>query len=273
VAYTAEEIAADAIACAAAGAAVVHWHARNPDGSQSWTGHAEYRQAMDLIADACDIIMYPTYLGDLSHVWALDDDPPQHGRLEMAPFDIFQEAGHVMFDARTGQLHPIVFGGREGEGPACPPALAEIQRRGLASSIAVFELGELRWAAHAKRLGLIEGPPNLKLYVSEQWLKGVWPTPTGIEFVLSQWPQGLDAELTIVPLFMDDPELTRTLIGHSLACGSHIRVGIGDNPDAFPDTTNWELVRWAADLVDDVGLEPAQPNDVRRSLGIPIVAA
>ena len=33
VPYTPEEIAADAVACRAAGAAIVHFHARKPDGA------------------------------------------------------------------------------------------------------------------------------------------------------------------------------------------------------------------------------------------------
>jgi 3-keto-5-aminohexanoate cleavage enzyme len=268
VAYTPDEIAADAIACAEAGASVIHWHARHDDGTQAWVGTDEYRRAMGTIAAACDVVVYPTYLGDLSHVWALADEPPAPGRLEVAPFDVFQEVGHVMWDARTDRLHPIVFGGREGEGPPCPTALAEMQRRGLAPSIAVFELGELRWAAHAKRLGLIEGPANLKLYVSEQWLKGPWPTPEGLEAFLAQWPADLDAELTVVPLFMFDDQRTRDLVRAGLAAGAHVRVGIGDNPDAHPMATNVELVRWAVGLVQGAGLTVATPDDVRARFGI-----
>ena len=52
VPYTPEEVAADAVACAAAGAAVVHFHARDDDGEQDWSGTARYREALDLISIA-----------------------------------------------------------------------------------------------------------------------------------------------------------------------------------------------------------------------------
>ncbi len=50
VPYGPDEVADDAVACAAAGAAVVHFHARADDGAQDWSGAARYQQAFDLIA-------------------------------------------------------------------------------------------------------------------------------------------------------------------------------------------------------------------------------
>ena len=59
--------------------------------------------------------------------------------------------------------------------------------------------------------------------------------------------------------------LRRELIRAGIELGAHVRVGIGDNPDAFPDVTNAELVRWAAQEIRKAGLEPATPQDVRQS--------
>lgn len=265
VAFTPEEIAEDAIACAGAGAAVIHWHARNDDGTQAWANHDMCRQTMEIIGDACEVIAYPTYYGDLSHVWGLDERPPPGCRLEMAPFDVFQEVKNLKWDAASDELRPVVLDGPESEGSVCPPNLAEMQRRGLAASIALFELGELRWAAHAARLGLIQGVPNLKLFVCGQYLKGPWPTVDGLRAFLSQWPADIPAEITVVTMTMHEPSACEDIIRAGISLGTHVRVGIGDNPDAYPDATNAQLVSWAAEEVRKAGFQPATPDDVRHA--------
>jgi uncharacterized protein (DUF849 family) len=265
VAYSPEEAAADAVACAAEGAAVIHWHARNADGTQDWVGEPSYRKAMELIGQACDAIVYPTYYGDLSHVWALDDRPPAGSRIEMAPFDVFQEVKNFRWDAARDELRPIVIEGADVAGTVSPPNLDEMQRRGLTPSIALFELGELRWAAHAARLGLIQGVPQLKIFVCGQYLKGAWPTVEGLRAFLSQWPAEIPAEITVVTMTMHDRGQCEEIIRAGIELGAHVRVGIGDNPDAWPDATNAELVRWAAREIRKAGLEPATPEEVRQS--------
>lgn len=265
VALNSEEIAADAIACARAGAAVVHWHARNADGSQAWTSSGMYREAMEIIGKSCDLVCYPTYYGDLSHVWALDDDPVPDCPLVTAPFDVFQEAKNFMWDASRDELRPIILDGPQESGSVCPPNLAEMQRRRLVPSIALFEPGELRWAAHAARLGLIAGMPNLKLFLCGQYLKGPWPTVEGLRQFLAQWPADIPAEITVVTQTMHESATCEEILREAIALGAHVRVGIGDNPDAYPDATNAELVRWAVDEIRKAGLEPAGPEEVRQA--------
>src|SRR5687768_12890819 len=86
VPYGPEEVAEDAVRCAEAGAALVHFHARYDDGSQAKTDDNVYRRAMELIAERSDVITWPTAfpLGgrptsadELPHHWALLDNPPQ----------------------------------------------------------------------------------------------------------------------------------------------------------------------------------------------------
>ena len=264
---TPAEIAADAVACVAAGAAVVHWHARNPDGSQAWTGHGQYREALEIVGRSCNPVVYPTYFADLSHVWAIDDDPPPGCRFEMAPFDVFQEVRNPMWNARADALRAIDLDRPEGAEAGVPPNLAEMQRRGLVPSIAAFELGELRWAAHAARLGLFDGTPQVKLFLCGQYLKGPAPTIEGLRAFLAQWPADIPAEITVVAMTMHEPSICEEILRESIALGAHVRVGIGDNPDAWPGATNVELVSRAVEEIRKAGLEPASPDDVRRAFG------
>src|SRR3954451_1178592 len=106
VAYGAEEVAADAAACAAEGAAIGHFHARLEDGTQEWAGADIYRRAMALTAKLSDIVLYPSYLGDHSHIWALCSDPPEGAPLTIASFDVAQEVtSPVMCDDATATFH------------------------------------------------------------------------------------------------------------------------------------------------------------------------
>jgi hypothetical protein len=265
VAWSPREVAEDAIACAGEGAAVVHWHARNADGSQAWTAGAMYREAMEIIGTACDLVCYPTYYGDLSHVWSLADDPVPGCALVMAPFDVFQEAKSFEWNAARDVLRPIVLDEEASSKSVCPPSLVEIQRRGLVASIALFEPGELRWAAHAARLGLIEGMPNLKLFLCGQYLKGPWPTLEGLRGFWGQWLSDIPAEITVVTQTMHERAACEGLIREGIALGGHVRVGIGDNPDAWTDVTNAQLVRWAVSEIRKAGFEPASPEEVRQA--------
>src|SRR5215211_3070763 len=93
VPVSAEECARDALACAEAGAAIVHFHARDPHtGALLSPGTETYAEAMRLINDERpDLLVYPTYTTAptaaerFSHIAALADDPGT--RLRSATID------------------------------------------------------------------------------------------------------------------------------------------------------------------------------------------
>src|SRR5262245_59336309 len=91
--YGPDEVAKAAIEAARAGAAMVHFHARNADGSQAWNDAGCYREAREAIAAESDVLCYPTYPPRVpteqrfSHVWALADEPSA-APLELVPIDI-----------------------------------------------------------------------------------------------------------------------------------------------------------------------------------------
>ena len=60
VPYGPEEIARDAVACARAGASIIHFHARDPEtGAQLWHGFEAYTEAIRQIRSECDAIDLP----------------------------------------------------------------------------------------------------------------------------------------------------------------------------------------------------------------------
>src|SRR5207247_10890301 len=96
------------------------------------------------------------------------------------------------------------------------------------------------------------------------------PFPTGdsVRLHLQHIPPVLDVEWVLVPYALDDPALVERLCRHALARGGGIRLGIGDDPAAFPESTNAALVERAARWVAEAGRPLASPADVRRRFGL-----
>jgi 3-keto-5-aminohexanoate cleavage enzyme len=267
VPYGIDEVIEAGVACAQEGASVLHFHARADDGSQQWSAAHIYRAEMEGIGARCDVIMYPSYNADFTHLWDLLDTPPEGAPMFMSPFDVFQSVGTVAWDEASRSFRAMGFdidtmGKSKGDKPA---ELEEMVRRGQVPTVCTQELGDLRWTRHALEAGLISAPVALKIFVIDQFIKGTDPSPAGVDAMLSGITD--DMEPMIVPALMASKERNETILRHAMRRGAHIRVGLGDNPDAFPVETNADLVRWAVELARDEGLEPATAADVRQFFG------
>jgi 3-keto-5-aminohexanoate cleavage enzyme len=269
VPYGPKEVAAAAAGAARAGAAVVHFHARDDDGNQLWASAQSYREAMSsLAAEGADVLSYPSYLnGDLRHVFELVQAPPDGPALCFAPFDVVQHVRRVQWNHATGRIEPMTALGGTQEDASDPAVLRRIRQLGLVPSVGVFELGDLRWAVLAVRSGLLDEPLCLKVFLNDTWIRGPSADLAGLEAWLSQVPDDIDREITIVPYEMADAERCWTLLEAALERGQNIRVGIGDNPGAFPTARNAELVEHAVELVQRHGLRPATPGQVLSRFG------
>jgi 3-keto-5-aminohexanoate cleavage enzyme len=275
--YGPDEVAAAAIAAAGAGAAIVHFHARHDDGTQAWTDAGCYRKAMEAIRAESDILCYPTYPPRVpteerfAHVWALADEP-SGAPLELAPIDIGSR-NVVLWDHERRAFAPLDLLPAESQVAINSPAeiewvLERADARGLHPTLGIFDMTYLRYSVHALWAGRLHAPLLLKWFLTERWVSGTFPTPAGLDAYLSQIPDDVDYESIVVPYAMRDPANVEALWRHGLERGEGIRVGIGDNPDAFPDATNAELVERAVALAAERGLRPATPAEVRGRLGL-----
>lgn len=276
VPYAPEECAQDAQRCAEAGAAVVHWHARDPTtGAQRLDDVALYGAALDRMRPA-GVLAYPSYspwpaspTDRLGHVWALRE---RHG-LELAPLDL-GSVGIVVWDERTQGFGSGVDLLREHGVVANPlpfllDALEQSYRLGLVPTVAAFDVGFTRTMVLLARAGKLRPPILFKIFLSGTWAVGPFPTEEALDFHLRQIPPELDVEWVLVPYALGDPALVERLCRHALARGGGIRVGIGDNPAAFPHDTNPGLVERAARWVAESGRPLASSADVRRRFGLP----
>jgi 3-keto-5-aminohexanoate cleavage enzyme len=274
VPYSPAECAADARRCAAAGAAVVHWHARDPLTGEQRLGDARlYGEALDRMR-AVDVLAYPSYPVDgpalharFGHLWILHD---RHG-LELAPLDV-GSVNIILWDEST---HSFVAADQLLDGavvanplPLTLQALDQIYARRMRPTVTSFDVGITRTVVLLAQAGKLRPPVFLKIFLSGAWAVGPFPSEEALDFHLRQIPAGLDVEWVLVPYALSDPALIERLCRHALRRGGGIRVGVGDTPGAYPSHTNAELVEDAVRWVAEAGRPVASAADVRRRFGL-----
>jgi uncharacterized protein (DUF849 family) len=267
VPYGPDEVAADMVRCIDAGATIVHFHARYDDGTQAWVDSEPSRLALDQASEKADVVAYPSYIGRLDHVYDLADRPGKY-RLRFSPFDPSQHGANGEWDEASKTLSPIRLGGDVNESTPCPVELTELQKRGLIPNMAAFNSGDLRWILCAVRAGFLTPPVNLKLFFSDRWVNNNESDPAVLDFLVSRIPADVEHETVVVPYAMQSAPRADELLRRALDHGLGIRVGIGDNPLAFPAASNAELVEQAVALCRERGLTPASPAEFRERCDI-----
>jgi len=261
---TPAEIAADAIACLRAGAAIVHNHNAEyaVDGARAASIYLEAWRPV--LAEFPDAILYPT-LGfgqgiaeRFAHV-----EPLAKAGMRMS----FVDTGSVNLGATDDEGLP---GGTEF---VYVNSFADIRHKvkvcekyALAPSIAIFEPGFLRTALAYESAGRMPKGAFVKLYFGADrgYLGG---GRRGASFGLPPTVRALDAYLELLE-GSRLPWAVAVLGGDVVGCGmaklalergGHVRVGLEDYAgDRKP--ANAELVREVVDLARKVGREVASPS-------------
>ena len=269
VPWTAEEIAQDAAACREAGASIVHFHARAPDGAPAF-GYETYREAIEAIRAASDVLIHPTIGGPeraataeerLAHVVQLAETG---FRPDFAPLDM-GTSNVDMFDEAAGRFlsQDRVYSNTT----ATLRYFAETLRAlGIKPSLEIWSIPMMRLAQAFHRIGLLDEPLFLSLNLIEGGLITAHPgTAKGLRAHLDFLPERARHEWLVT--FNGGNMLP--LAGVIIAEGGHIATGIGDY--AYPELgrpTNAEVVRRIALLATDAGRSLATPAEARQMLGL-----
>jgi 3-keto-5-aminohexanoate cleavage enzyme len=260
--YGPEEGARDGIACAKAGAAIIHYHARNQvTGDNEWEhGTKTYLECYRLIRQECpDVIVYPTQRGytlDLvPHLFELAADPDEG--LELATVDVFPTGGFSRNDSSV-----------------MVELMQALKLHHVSYSLGVREIGHMRHIAHYRDLGLVGDTLILKIFWNEIAI-GPPPDMRGLQMYLDLVPPGVTVQWfnTVYDGAADLATLRRTSM-LAAATGGHIRTGIGENPmldgrrgrEAY---TNVDHVKMAVELGHLAGREVATADEARAILGMP----
>lgn len=264
----ADEIVADAIACAGEGASIVHFHAYDPASGRQRDDYEIYAPIIERIRSKTDLICY----GTLPFAGSVDSPNPLTPAQRFAAVDKLVRAGLVEWSVvdpgSTNIAHYAdIAAGREGFVYANPEAqirygLELAQRYRITPSYAIYEPGFMRLGAALRRAYPGAPVPIYRLMFSQQFAFGFPPT----EWALDAYLRLLDVEAPGAPWMVAGLGVgIEALIDTAVARGGHARVGLEDAPLGC-ESDNRELVVRARRRIAGAGGRLASAADVRKAL-------
>ncbi len=264
-----KELAEDALACFAAGAAIVHTHTHEPMLPPA-EGAALYLEAYrPVLAQRPDALLYPTVAPGRTieerygHTALL----AEAGAIRCAALD----TGSVNLGASLPDGWPMPMDYVYTNSPNDIRFMAELCRKHrLGPSVAVFEPGFLRVVRSAEKRGALPPGTLVKLYFSAggylsdgEPIFGAPPIREALELYLAMLAGSkLPWAVAVIGGSLLDSEIARP----ALERGGHLRVGL---EDFFTAKSNVNEVRRARALCEDVGRPLASCADAERLLGLP----
>ena len=244
-----EEVAAETIACALAGASMVHLHVRDAKGKQT-ESLQDFSRTLDMIRESSNIIIQGSTGGlttlTLEERCVALNDP----RVEVATLNM----GSVNFgeDVYINRLSDIRYwAGR-------------MIDSGVMPELEIFEAGMIPVAKQFISEQIVKPPYSFGFCLGFHW--AIPPLPESLFFLKTLLNKG--DSWGVVQDGMRDLSLLGVAIGLGAAL---VRVGFEDSTVYAPGrtaNTNAELVEHLAALVRQMGCEVATPEEAREMLGI-----
>ena len=269
VPWSTQEIAANAAACRAAGAALVHFHARRGDGSPEHAYEA-YRDTVRAIRDCCDILIHPT-LGyvtlnapaaeRLSHVRRMVEDgcPP-----DIAPMDMGSTNVSVLRDGRyVPEMEERVY---QNSTATLHYFADHLRQYRLKPYLQVWNLSFLREMVQFARVGWVDEPVFVEFVCTDNHCIGGHPgTAKGLQAFIDFLPDDLKVEWTVCNYGGN----LLPLVAQAVTQGGHVSIGLGDwDYTELGEPTNADLVERVVRIASEVGREVATPQEARQILGM-----
>ena len=268
---TPEHIAGECLAAAAAGAAVVHIHVRDPATGRPSMELELYRDVMQRIRVANRELIINLTTGPGGRFIPSEDNPrvAAPGSTLLPPL---QRVPHVLalkpdicsLDLNTMNSGPDVVINT----PRNVRIMARaIREAGVMPELEIFDSGDMHLALDLIHDGTLQGP-------------GLWTFVTGVKYGFSASPETLLYARSLLPAGakwaafgigrLEFPMLAMAWLG-----GGHVRVGLEDNiylEKGVLAKSNAELVSKAARILRDLGGELASSVEARAMLGLALPA-
>ena len=267
---TVEAIIAEGVACARAGATIIHTHAYDGGGPQTFDWQV-YARIIEGIRAQVDVPVYPSYpaimmtsagqgspFADAAVHFAHIEALAARGLLDFAIID----PGSVNFTltATTSAATPAnTYMNPESH---VRHALDFAARHGLHPAFAIYEPGFTRAGAALARAAGVK-TPIYRFMFCETIAVGFPPRPYALAAHLALLEEEAGPAPWMIAGVCAD---IRPLIGETVAQGGHIRVGLEDAPLRTP-MSNLAMVEEAVRMVREHGAEPASPAELRQALG------
>ena len=267
---TIEAIIADGVACARAGATIIHTHAYDGGGLQTFDWQV-YARIIEGIRAQVDVPVYPGYPAFMT---TGVDTSPSFADAAVRFAHIEALAARGLLDFAIIDPGSVNFSRTNTTSAASPAAtymnpeshvrhaLEFAARHGFHPAFAIYEPGFTRAGAALARAAGVK-TPIYRFMFCETFAVGFPPRPYALAAHLAL----LEEEAGLAPWMIAGvcADL-RPLIGETVARGGHIRVGLEDAPLRTP-MSNLALVEEAVRMVRDHGAEPASVADMREALG------
>jgi len=256
--YTPEEYAAEAKRACEAGAAVVHIHARKPDGAPSYEV-ADYRNIYDAVTAACPVIInFST--GAIGITVDVKIAPVKAIRPAIAALNM-GSMNYAKYNPQKKRfVFDFVFPNPFAEIIALVSAMKEC---GVKPEMECFDAGHVGNSFPLIDMGLLAPPYQYSLIMGV--LGGIPPTVENLAQQVRLLPPGSDWQ--VIGISDDQWRMAAAAI----ALGGNVRVGLEDNFYVSPEVmakSNGDLVDKAARMIRDQGRRPATIEECRARLGL-----
>jgi 3-keto-5-aminohexanoate cleavage enzyme len=257
---TAAEIAEEAERCAEAGAAVVHLHAREPDGTPTQS-RARFAEFIAAIRARTDILIQTSTGGALG--MSIDE--------RCQPLEL---TGELAPDMATLNIASMNFGDEVflNPRPDVVRVAERIRTRNLVAEIEIYDTGHLEAARRLVRDGVLPLPLHFQFVLGVPG--GLAANERALDFLLGELDHGFPAERTWAVAAVGRHQLPMADV--ALRRGGHVRVGLEDNiykEKGALAKGSYELCALAAERARIAGRPIANVALARRLLGLGAGAA
>jgi len=254
-----DEIVEQGVAAWHSGAAVLHVHARNPDGSNTMD-QAIYSELHERLCSETDAVVQLTTGG--SPMLSVEERlntvflAPEMCSLNMGLLNFFIRGEQVFFSNHRSDIEQFA---------------REISARDVKPELEVYNSAMLEEVDHLLSLEILKPPYTINFVLHTPTQGGQRGTPQNLLDMVDRLrdlsvPQD---DLRVNVSSMGPTQLPITTIG--LAMGLNVRVGMEDNVlyrRGEPVESNAQLVERTVHIAHELDREPATPDEARQRLGL-----
>lgn len=242
---TPREVADEAARCREAGAAVIHLHVRNDDGSNT-QAKERFAEVMEAIRAKTDCIIQVTTGGAVG-MSIEERSGPLACKPEMATLNCGTlNFGDDVFVNTRPQIRDLA---------------ARIRASGAVAELECYEVGHVEEALAMAEKGLISGPLHFQFVMGVPG--GIGANEANLRYLVSRMPEGASWAVAAVGRFQ------QPLTELAMRLGGHARVGLEDNiflSKGVLSEGSAPLVARAAAYAKSVGRTPVDPSRARAIL-------
>jgi 3-keto-5-aminohexanoate cleavage enzyme len=248
---TPAEVAAAARECERAGAAVVHLHARRPNGERAFSTE-RFQTLTDAVREATEDVVIQHSTGgtgapaEVRRGSLRTAPPPEMASLDVGPLN---RARHLTAENTRGTIDSYA---------------AEMRERGIVPELEAFNSGHRNEVHRLVERDAVPEPPYVNLIFGPGTLER--PHPRNLLNAVADLPDGAEFNT----LAFGPHQLPLTTVAMTL--GGHVRVGLEDNlyyRRGELATSNAQLVERTVSIAETLGRPAATPAEARAILDLP----